>query len=83
MSKHSPRNHGRYVLPPARGDCPTGKVQFANRKQARRAARAMQDSALGVYDCPRCDNWHIGHMPERVRRGEVDKAAWLAAKGEL
>lgn len=68
---------GTYVPRPARGDCPTGKVQYSKRKQAKARAREMNDSALGVYRCGDCDWFHVGHRPQRVRNGEVDKAAWL------
>lgn len=76
------RTSGTYVPPPARGDCPTGKVQFASRKQARRGAR-FRAISLSAYRCGDCDWWHLGHVPQRVRNGEVDKGAWLRAKGIL
>lgn len=71
---------GTYVPAPARGDCPSGKVQFATRKQARRGAK-FRAVRLAAYRCGDCGWWHLGHLPERVRNGEVDKDAWLRAKG--
>lgn len=79
MTTRRSRAGGTYVVPPSRGDCPSGKMQFAQRKQARAAARNLNASSLGVYRCPSCDWFHVGNMPERVRNGEVDKAAWLRA----
>lgn len=68
-------------LAPARGSCPTGKVQFATRKSARRYRRKMGSGPVSVYDCPECEFFHLGHLPARVRTGEVDKAEWLRATG--
>jgi hypothetical protein len=55
-------------------------VQFATRKQARKGARFRSLSDLAAYKCDRCEFWHLGHLPARVRNGEVDKAAWLETK---
>lgn len=71
----SPR--GIYEPPPARGECPSGKVQYATRKQARRDARRLRGDNLAVYPCPTCEWFHLGHRPQRVRNGDIDKAAWL------
>ena len=59
--------------------CRTGKVQYWNRKQARAKAKRLHDNALGAYKCPYCGWFHIGHKPDHVRNGEVDKDAWLNA----
>lgn len=68
------------VPTPARGDCATGKVQYATRKQARQAARKMPGGTrCRTFPCPRCGWFHVGHVPQRVRNGEVEKAAWLKA----
>lgn len=65
-----------YVPPPAHGSCRSGKVQFATRKQARQGRRTIADSSLTIYRCGECDWFHLGHLPQRVRNGEVDKAVW-------
>ncbi len=70
------RPGGAYIPLPSRGDCPTRKVEFATRKQARAAAKSMNDSALGVYRCPDCEWFHVGHLPQRVRNGDVDRREW-------
>jgi hypothetical protein len=79
MTTYRARPSGVYIPPPARGSCPTGKVQFASRKQARRGAK-YRSISLSAYRCEDCDWWHLGHLPQRVRNGEVDKAAWLETK---
>ena len=70
---------GKGWIPAGTGACRSRKLQFDTRRAARRAARRMHDSALNVYRCPECGWFHIGHLPQRVRNGEVDKAAWIAA----
>lgn len=79
MTAHSNRGNGTYALPPARGNCPSGKVQFATRKQAKVTAKRANDRTSRVYDCDLCGFFHNGHVPQRVRNGDIDKAAWLAA----
>lgn len=68
---------GSYTPGPATGGCRTGKLQFATRKQAKARARTMRGSGLNAYRCEHCDWFHLGHKPQRVRNGEIDKAAWL------
>ena len=77
------RTSGTYVPPPSRGACPTGKVEFATRKQAKSWRRKMDGDPVGAYRCGECEWWHLGHKPGRVRNGEIDKADWLRAKGIL
>lgn len=77
----SPTSGARPPLP-TRGGCSTGKVRFPTRRQARVARRKIPTGdPLSVYRCPECDWFHLGHRPPRVRNGEVDKGAWLRAKG--
>lgn len=77
---HRKRTGGTYTPPAGRGSCPTGKVQFATRKQARWGRR--DGATLSVYRCTDCDWWHLGHLPQRVRNGAVDKDAWLNSTRE-
>lgn len=72
-------NSGTFTPSAARGDCSTGKVQFANRKQAKRGRRFRNLEGVSVYRCTECDWFHLGHLPKRVKNGEVDKSAWLKA----
>lgn len=71
------RTSGTYTPAPARGDCRTGKVQYATRKQARRSAKKLAAEKLNVFLCPTCHWFHVGHLPQRVRSGEISKDAWL------
>ncbi len=52
------------------------KVPYESRDRARREARRLRKSAgaKGVrpYRCDSCVGiWHVGHLPLRVRAGEV------------
>ncbi len=41
------------------------KVGFATREEAEARARSMSrrgGDSLGVYRCPTCKNWHVGHQ---------------------
>lgn len=75
---------GTYVPPPSRGGCSTGKVGFSTRKQARSARRKVPTGdPLGVYRCPECTRFHLGHRPQQVRNGVVGKDVWLRTKGSV
>jgi hypothetical protein len=65
------------------GTCPSGKIVYYSRKQAREHSRRIsnQTGKMRPYQCPECDNWHIGHLPRAVRQGEV--AADEYYRGEL
>lgn len=87
-----PRRHARHhagarTTPPRHLDCArrrhamtycaaTGKIQYANRDDARRAARGFKGrgvpGSLGVYHCT-CGSFHIGRVnpPLSSRRGRV------------
>jgi hypothetical protein len=69
----------KYIAPAGRGDCPTGKVQYSTRRQAKSSARRRNRTDLAAYPCDQCDWFHLGHKPQRVRNGDIDKNAWLAA----
>lgn len=74
------RSSGTYTPPSARGDCKSGKVQYASRKQARQAAKHLPGETLSTYPCPDCEWFHVGHVPQRVRNGAISKDAWLNPK---
>lgn len=62
----------------------TGKLVYATRKQARHArTQLVRGHELNVYRCDGCTGYHVGHMPAAVRRGEVDKADWLASSSRV
>ncbi len=70
------------IAPAGRGECPTGKVQFSTRKQARVARSKTARGELNIYRCPSCGWLHLGHLPQYVRDGTVGKDDWLAAKSK-
>jgi predicted RNA-binding Zn-ribbon protein involved in translation (DUF1610 family) len=57
--------------------CPTGKLAYTKRAEAREHARRLKRSrshdGAGVrpYVCPSCGFWHVGHLPPEVMRGEL------------
>lgn len=47
--------------------CPTGKKTFGARKDAKlwkRRSRGLHRARLGVYLCPECGFFHLGHTPK-------------------
>ena len=58
------------------GEC--GKRSYPSRKAARQAAAALppQEGSYPprAYRCPDSDEWHIGHLPEAVIKGERSRA---------
>jgi len=54
--------------------CPTGKRGYFTRADARAAKRTHANKGLSVYECPACHDWHLGHLPRKVRRGEITRA---------
>lgn len=50
--------------------CPTGKVRYWSRNDAKKARVQMRDRGLNAYDCPLCDFWHLGRLPARVKHGK-------------
>lgn len=59
--------------------CACGKRGYFTRKEAKRVARRIYpgDSALNAYRClgnPKF--FHLGHLREQVRHGEVDRSIY-------
>lgn len=52
--------------------CPTGKIVYYSIHTAERKRREMwlegDQSALEVYQCPYCEEYHLGHESEDVRK---------------
>lgn len=72
--------HGHAVHQHA-GVCDCGKRIWPDRKTARKVARIIpaggdRPRAYRCLDHP--DRWHIGHLPEAVQRGEIDRDAYRA-----
>ena len=64
-------------------DC---KWKFETRADAKRARRAIygkrqqhKGGPLSIYRCDDCGFYHLGHMPQRVRNGEIDRRDWQEA----
>lgn len=53
--------------------CPSGKIAYGSRADARAAAMRARKRGehCRPYRCPRCDLIHIGHLPPAVVAGEV------------
>jgi hypothetical protein len=51
------------------------KRRYASEEAARVAMRAVRESGdwMGVYKCRFCQQWHVGHMPAKVRQALRDK----------
>lgn len=62
--------------------CPvTGKRAYTSRKNAKAALLKLAHGGrnrMRPYECDECGKWHIGHMPGRVRAGEVSAADYYA-----
>lgn len=55
---------------------PCGKKIHLSRKVAKMAARrsGAGENRPRAYECPHIDgHWHIGHIPDAVRHGEIDR----------
>lgn len=55
------------------GTCPSGKIVYYSRKQAKEHARRISNKTgkMRPYECPSCQQYHIGHLPRVVREGGV------------
>ncbi len=85
-------NYGRGVRWPI-GRCePCDKAVYLTRANARRDARITPPSVgprggtptrPRAYPCPHTPgHWHVGHLPDSVRRGTYSKQAWKEGKGK-
>lgn len=52
--------------------CPCGKRSYHTKKLAK-AARKNHGRDLRAYRCPEFDGWHLGHLPDDIRHGDVDR----------
>lgn len=57
------------------------KVKYDTKADARRVRKRMfgrghVDGKLNAYRCQFCGWWHLGHMPQAVRNGQLNKASW-------
>lgn len=49
-----------------------GKRSFATRKLAKDMARQV-DRTMRVYQCDGSGAWHMGHLPDAVIQGDIDR----------
>lgn len=56
--------------------CACGKVLYASRSDARRAAKRLHpaERLLRPYHCPYADGFHIGHLGPEVIAGEATRS---------
>jgi len=58
------------------GVCKSGKKAFwtmAGARQLVKTLKKLGGKGLHAYDCPHCAYFHVGHLPESIRRGRVTK----------
>lgn len=66
-------SHEVPALARTRGLCPeTGKIRYDSRRDARKQRRRA-DRGLSAYECAHCEKWHLGHLGESVKRGQIDR----------
>lgn len=78
-ARNNPAKHWR-ESPPI-GFCePCGKKIYLNRKAARRAAKRLHtEDPPRAYPCMVTDSWwHVGHLPEAVVVGRIDRGEYRA-----
>lgn len=59
-----------------------GKRSYPSRRAAKTAARHAHKGSMNAYPCPNRPEgfepvWHVGHLPDAVRRGWITKDKWL------
>lgn len=61
-----------------------GKRRYLSKAAARQQARAHTGDAgsMSAYECPAVPGqWHIGHLPRAVVRGEIDRTTYYSLEG--
>ena len=53
------------------GSCPSGKREYPSRRSAKVHSARLRSQGVREYQCEQCGAWHVGHLPARVRRGEL------------
>ncbi|MGK5737255.1 hypothetical protein [Micromonospora sp. URMC 103] len=60
------------------------KYGFYTRRDAKRMEKQYPEEQMRPYRCPIDDNiWHLGHLPNAVRNGEMSADEWYDAAGEV
>lgn len=50
------------------------KIRYLTKANARKARGKIGDRRLRPYWCLDCRSWHLGHLPDAIRRGEKTRA---------
>ena len=62
----------------AAGSCgPCGKRAYPSRREARARAKQIPGTHMNAYRCPHGAGWHLGHLPDDVRHGDLPKDEYL------
>ena len=62
-------------------DC--GKYGWHTRKDAKKMEKQYPEEHLRPYPCPVDESfWHLGHLPTRVRLGDVSADDWYDSSPE-
>jgi hypothetical protein len=67
----------------ATNSCPTGKIAFHIRSDAKRNASRMRRLGIHVrpYRCQLCDLFHLGHLPQATLTGAMSASDVYAPRG--
>lgn len=80
---NTPEAHARATL--HLGECePCGKLIYLSRAAARQVGKRMQaaDPRPRPYRClQNPQQWHLGHIPDAVRQGEITGDQWSRRRG--
>lgn len=63
--------------------CPTGKRAYATKAAAKDARRWFQrrgGDLLSAYRCEHCSCFHLGHIPDAVRRGDISRGDYYGGR---
>lgn len=54
---------------------------YVSRKWARRVASKIVGPRLNAFPCEETGLWHLGHLPDPVRRGDVGREGIRPGRG--
>ncbi|MEU3013400.1 hypothetical protein [Nocardia asteroides] len=63
---------------------PCGKRRYQSKAAAKQQARTHTGNygSMSAYECPAVPGqWHIGHLPRAVVRGEIDRTTYYSLEG--
>lgn len=63
------------------GECrPCGKRIYPSGRSARATAKTIPGTHMSAYRCPHGTGWHLGHLPDDVRHGQLGRDEYLARR---